>query len=288
MAKQPGLGLGPSLDNKVAIITGGAQGIGAACVRRFVDAGARVMIADILDEPGQALVEELGPSSCYRHTDVSSAQEVEGLVAETVDHFGRLDIFFSNAGVMGEPQGNFLEEDFSTFERTIAVDLLGPMLGARYAGAHMAAHGGGCILTTASTSALYGGYGIVPYRAAKAGVIGMTRSLAIELGPHGIRVNSISPGPTRTPLTAAMSDIPTDQLEMLQDISMEAMRGRMPLGRIGLPEDIAKAAVFLASDHAAQITGVDLPVDGGETAGNVENTLAIIQAQIAAALQGDS
>lgn len=275
------------LDGKVAIITGGAQGIGAACVRRFISQGASVVIADILDSAGEGLATNLGKATHYRHTDVSNAGEVEALVADTVQHFGGLDIFFSNAGVMGEPQGNFLEEDFSTFERTIAVDLLGPMLGARYAGAYMAKHAGGCILTTASTSALYGGHGIVPYRAAKAGVIGMTRSLAIELGPYGIRVNCISPGPTRTPITAALDDVPEEHLELLQDISMEAMRGRMPLGRIGLPEDIANAALFLASDQAAQITGIDLPVDGGETAGNVENTLAKMQAGFAAALQGD-
>jgi len=274
------------LEGKIAIITGGARGMGAASVRRFVEQGARVVIADILDEAGKNLSDEMGKAAHFRHTDVSSASEVEALVAETVEHFGGLDILFSNAGVMGEAQGNFLEEDFSTFERTIAVDLLGPMLGARYAGAYMAQHGGGCILSTASSSGLYGGYGIVPYRAAKAAVIGMTKSLAIELGPHGIRVNCISPGPTRTPITA-MGDAAPEHLEILQDVSMETMRGRMPLGRIGLPEDIANAALFLASDQAAQITGINLAVDGGETAGNVENTLARIQANFAAALSGE-
>ncbi|MEM8497139.1 MAG: glucose 1-dehydrogenase [Pseudomonadota bacterium] len=273
------------LDGKVAIITGGAQGIGAACVQKFVEQGARVVIADILDQAAKELTQNLGSAAYYRRTDVSKAGEMEALVDETVAHFGQLDILFSNAGVMGEPQGNFLDEDFSTFERTIAVDLLGPMLGARFAGAYMANNGGGCILTTASTSALYGGYGIVPYRAAKAGVIGMTRSLAIELGPHGIRVNTISPGPTKTAMSAAMDNVPEEQLAALMDVSMECMRGRMPLGRIGLPEDIANAAVFLASDLAAQITGIDLRIDGGETAGNVENTLAKMQAGFATALQ---
>lgn len=274
------------LDGKIAVITGGSQGIGEACVRRFVEHGAQVVIADIQDDPGQALAEELGNAATYRHTDVSSAEDIQGLVDETVANLGGLNILFNNAGVMGDPQGAFLEEDFATFQRTLSVDLLGPMLGARFAGAHMAKHGGGCILTTASTSALYGGYGIIPYRAAKAGVIGMTKSLAIELGPFGIRVNCISPGPTRTPITAAAGDLPAEQLEVLQDISMEAMRGRMPLGRIGLPEDVANAALFLASDSAAQITGINLPVDGGETAGNVENTLAKMQAGFAEALGG--
>ena len=105
----------------------------------------------------------------------------------------------------------------------------------------------------------------------------MTRSLAIELGKYGIRVNCISPGPTRTPMTASIGGVPEDKVEELADVSMACMRGRMPLGRLGMPEDVANAAVFLASDLAAQITGVDLAVDGGETLGNMENTADIIQ-----------
>jgi len=272
------------LEGKVAIITGGSRGIGESSVRRFVEEGARVVIADILDEQGQALAAELGQSADYRSTDVSSAEQVAALVDHAVSRFGGLDILFSNAGTAGHPQDRFLDEDFSTFEKTIAVDLLGPMLGARFAGRYMADRGGGCILSTASTSALYGGFGIIPYRAAKAGVVSMTRSLAIELGAFGIRVNCISPGPTRTPITVAMAAAPEEHLELLQDVSMNAMLSRLPLQRIGLPEDIANAAVFLCSDQAAQITGVDLPVDGGETAGNVENTLEKMHAGFMAAL----
>ena len=269
------------LEGKVAIITGGARGMGASSVRLFVQEGAKVVIADVLEDIGRDLAGELGENAIFQRCDVSKADEVENLVNVAVDRFGGLDILFNNAGVMGDPQSDFLEEDFGHFPQTMSVDLLGPLLGAKYAGRYMAKNGGGCILTTASTSGLYGGFSIIPYRAAKAGVIGMTKSLAIELGQYGIRVNSISPGPTRTEMTVAMDGVPQEKLDRLQDVAMETMMGRMPLKRMGTPEDIAQAALFLASDRAAQITGVDLPVDGGETAGNVENTLVKMHAAFA-------
>ena len=274
------------LQGKVAVITGAARGIGEATAKRFVDEGARVVLADVLDDDlGEAVAESLGSAALYRHADVAQPGQVQALIDTAVEEFGGLHIMFNNAGTMGALQAGFLEEDFQTFRKTIEVNLLGPMLGASFAARHMAKNGGGCILSTASSSALYGGYGIIPYRATKAGVVSMTRSLAIELGKYGIRVNCISPGPTRTPMTA-MDGAPEDRVEELVDISMEAMRGRMPLGRLGMPEDVANAAVFLASDQAAQITGVDLAVDGGETLGNMENTGEIIQERILEVLGG--
>ena len=244
-----------------------------------------MVLADVLDDAGESVAEGLGSAALYRHADVTQSGQVQALVDTAVEEFGGLHIMFNNAGTMGALQADFLEEDFQTFRKTIEINLLGPMLGASFAARHMAGHGGGCILSTASSSALYGGYGIIPYRATKAGVVSMTRSLAIELGKYGIRVNCISPGPTRTPMTA-MDGAPEDRVEELADISMEAMRGRMPLGRLGMPEDVANAAVFLASDLAAQITGVDLAVDGGETLGNMENTADIIQRRITEVLSG--
>ena len=236
-----------------------------------------MVLADVLDETGEAVAQSLGSAALYRHADVTQPGQVQALIDTAVGEFGGLHIMFNNAGTMGALQPDFLEEDFQTFRKTIEINLLGPMLGASYAARHMARNGGGCILTTASSSALYGGYGIIPYRATKAGVVSMTRSLAIELGKYGIRVNCISPGPTRTPMILAMDGAPAGMAEELVDVSMESMRGRMPLGRLGTPEDIANAAVFLASDQAAQITGVDLAVDGGETLGNMENTAQLIQ-----------
>ena len=273
------------LEGKVAVVTGAARGIGEATARRFVEEGARVVLADVLDDGGETVAEGLGSAALYRHADVTQSGQVQALIDTAVEEFGGLHIMFNNAGTMGALQAGFLEEDFRTFRKTIEINLLGPMLGASFAARHMAKNGGGCILSTASSSALYGGYGIIPYRATKAGVVSMTRSLAIELGKYGIRVNCISPGPTRTPMTA-MDGAPEDRVEELVDISMEAMRGRMPLGRLGMPEDVANAAVFLASDQAAQITGVDLAVDGGETLGNMENTGEIIQQRILEVLGG--
>lgn len=273
------------LEGKVAVVTGAARGIGEATARRFVEEGARVVLADVLDDTGEAVAESLGSAALYRHADVTQSGQVQALIDTAVEEFGGLHIMFNNAGTMGALQAGFLEEDFQTFRKTIEVNLLGPMLGASFAARYMAKNGGGCILSTASSSALYGGYGIIPYRATKAGVVSMTRSLAIELGKYGIRVNCISPGPTRTPMTA-MDGAPEDRVEELVDISMEAMRGRMPLGRLGMPVDVANAAVFLASDQAAQITGVDLAVDGGETLGNMENTGEIIQDRILEVLGG--
>lgn len=260
------------LAGKVAVITGAARGMGEASARRFVEEGARVVMADVLDQQGQAVAESLGDAAVYCHADVTRPEQVQSLIDTAVNRFGGLHIMFSNAGIMGDARKNFLEEDFQSFQKTMEINLLGPLLGASCAGRHMASHGGGCILTTASSSALYGGYGVIPYRTTKAGIVGMTRSLAIELGKYGIRVNCISPGPTRTPMTVVLEGMPEDRIEELTDASMELMRGRMPLGRLGMPEDIANAAVFLASDLAAQITGVNLAVDGGETAGNMENT----------------
>ena len=273
------------LEGKVAVITGAARGIGEATAKRFVEEGARVILADVLDDAGETVAEGLGNAALYRRADVTQSGQVQALIDTAVEEFGGLHIMFNNAGTMGTLQADFLEEDFQDFRKTIEVNLLGPMLGASFAARHMAKNGGGCILSTASSSALYGGYGIIPYRATKAGVVSMTRSLAIELGKYGIRVNCISPGPTRTPMTA-MDGAPEDRVEELVDISMEAMRGRMPLGRLGMPEDVANAAVFLASDQAAQITGVDLAVDGGETLGNMENTGEIIQDRILEVLGG--
>ena len=273
------------LEGKVAVITGAARGIGEATARRFVEEGARVVLADVLDELGETLAEGLGSAALYRHADVTQSEQVQALSDTAAEEFGGLHIMFNNAGTMGALQASFLEEDFHSFRKTIEINLLGPMLGANHAARHMAHQGGGCILTTASSSALYGGYGIIPYRATKAGVVSMTKSLAIELGKFGIRVNCISPGPTRTPMTATMEGAPADRVEELVDISMDCMRGRMPLGRLGMPEDVANAAVFLASDLAAQITGVDLAVDGGETLGNLENTGGLIQQRIMEALR---
>lgn len=274
------------LDGKIAIITGAAGGIGAAAARLFVAEGARVVISDLADERGEAVAQDLGDKAIYVHADASSADDVKALVDKAVDHFGGLDIFFANAGVPGEAVSQFLDDDLSSFEKTFAVDVKGPLLAARFAGAYMRDHGGGVILSTASNSAFMAGWGLVPYRAAKAAVVSATRSLAVQLAPFNIRVNCVSPGPTRTEMTLMMDDIPADLAEKLQDISYAEMIDGQPLKRVGTGIDIANAALFLASNRAAQITGHDLIVDGGMSLGDPVDRLANIQTKIAEALGG--
>ena len=240
------------LAGKVAIITGGATGLGRASVERFVECRAKVVIADIDEVRGAELAERLGENAAFCATDVSVADDVQAAVDFAVRHFGGLHVMFNNAGV-AEPIGGFLAADFSEFERVTRVNLLGVMLGSQRAARHMVEHGGGAIINNSSIGAIAPGSGVLTYRASKAGVTHFSRSIAIELAPYGIRVNCIAPGHIATEMT------PYDMGAVI--------RLTQPLQRQGTPLDVANAAMFLASDQSAQITGVVLPVDGGTTAG---------------------
>ena len=274
------------LKDKVAIVTGGASGIGKATVELFVAEGARVVIADLQEEKGEILARTLGSAAAFKRTDVAKADSVEAVVQFAVETYGDLDIMYNNAGVSGaEGSAWFLENDLATFDAVMAVDLLGPMLGARAAGRYMVERGRGVILSTASTGGSHAGHGVPDYRAAKAGVIAFTRSLAIELGPHGVRVNSISPGPTKTEMIALGADMSDDTREKILDASMNAMIDMQVLKRVTEPRDIAEAALFLASDGARQITGIDLVVDGGTTLGDTVNRQAAMEAAVGAILE---
>lgn len=274
------------LQGKVAVVTGGASGIGKATVELFVKEGAKVVIADMQEEKGAALAERLGPAARFKNTDVSKAESVAELVDFTVATFAGLDVFYSNAGVSGGEGDVFLENDFSCFDKVMAIDLLGPMLGAKYAARYMKDHGGGSIINTASIAASYSGYGVPEYRAAKAGVLALTKSLAIELGEYGIRVNAVSPGPTKTEMVAMEGSVPQEKLEQIVEASLGAMLGMQVLQRVGLPEDIAQAALFLASDRSAQVTGLDLIVDGGASLGDKVDRQALMKAEMAKVLAG--
>ena len=278
-----------SLKGKVALVTGGASGIGRATVELFAAEGARVVIADLLEEQGEELARSLGDAVACKQTDVSRADSIEGAVAFAIDKFGDLDIMFNNAGVSGAGgSSNFLNNDLATFDRVMAVDLLGPMLGARAAGRHMVEQGKGVILNTASIAGSYPGFGVPDYRAAKAGVIAFTRSLAIELGPFGVRVNSISPGPIRTGIVAMNAEMGEEIADRILDASMDAMMDMQVLKRVGEARDIAEAALFLASDRSSQITGIDLVVDGGASLGDTVNRQANMEETFARILQGQA
>jgi NAD(P)-dependent dehydrogenase (short-subunit alcohol dehydrogenase family) len=240
------------LRGKVAVVTGGAGGIGRATVERFVEEGARVVVADIDAEAGQALAEELGDATSFRQTDVADADHVQALVDFTVERFGGLHVMFNNAGV-ASAMVRFLHDDLADFDRVMHVNVLGVMLGSQRAARHMKEHGGGSIVNCASIAGISAGSGLATYRAAKAAVIHVTRSIAVDVAQYGIRVNAIAPGNIQTDMTTYDMDRVTRFIQ--------------PLPRRGQTQDVANAVLYLASDRSAQITGVVLPVDGGTTAG---------------------
>lgn len=244
--------MGAELAGKVAVVTGGAGGIGRATIERFVAEGARVVIADVDDQRGEELASTLGRAAVFRRVDVSEADDVQAAVDLAVEHFGGLDVMFNNAGI-GSKFDRLIDNDLSDFDTVIGVDLKGVMLGTQRAARHMSERGGGAIVNTASIAAITGGAGPIVYRTAKAAVVQFTKSAAIDLAPHNIRVNCIAPGHIPTGITNY------DLGSVIQTMQ--------PLQRHGQPADVAEAVLFLVSERAAQITGMVMPVDGGTSAG---------------------
>lgn len=266
--------MGQELKGKVAIITGAASGIGRATAELFAAEGAQLMLADIDAERGAALARELGDATCFRRTDVANADDVQALVDKAVQRFGALHILFNNAGISGAQHPRFLDDDLSDFHRVIDVNLHSVLLGSRFAGRHMARHGGGVIINNASIAGIMPGQALVSYRASKAAVIHLSKCIAIDLAEYGIRVNCLAPGHIRTPLTAfTLPGMSEEQMIKIRDALAPVWDSNQPLKRHGSPQDVAQTVLFLSTDRAAQITGVVLPIDGGITAGDPVNHL---------------
>ena len=253
------------LAGKVAIVTGGAGGIGRGIVECFVGEGAEVVIADVDCERGEKLAAELGASAAFAQTDVADSDQVQAAVDFAVERFGGLHVMCNNAGIAGSRR-RFLEDDLRDFDALMRVNVLGVMVGCQRAARHMAAHGGGSIVNTTSIGGINAGGGLMTYRATKAAVVHLTRCIAIDLAEHDVRVNCVAP-----------AHIPTDINATYDQGAI--VRLMQPLQRIGSPTDVANAVVYLAGDRSAQVTGIVLPVDGGTTAGPPMVTLDEILAK---------
>lgn len=253
------------LEAQVVIVTGGASGIGEAAVRRFVGEGAHVVIGDLQEEKGEALARSLGDAVAFLATDVSSEEQVRKLIAFTLDRFGRLDCMYNNAG-FGTATLPIAETPIEDFDSQIAVLLKGTFLGIKQAAAVMKPQRSGTIINTSSIAAIAGGFSNHIYSAAKAGVISLTRTTALELAESGVRVNCICPGSIPTPIF--VHGIPLSEEQVQQ--SIQTVAGFMthnPMGRSGLPEEVASVAVWLASADSSYVTGQAIVVDGGLSSG---------------------
>jgi NAD(P)-dependent dehydrogenase (short-subunit alcohol dehydrogenase family) len=267
------------LEGKVAIITGGASGIGLATAELFVAEGARVVIADIDRTAGEALASRLGGGARFFSVDVSQRPEVEALVAFAVEQFGTLDVMFNNAGISCAPFPDFLDDTLEDFDKVVAVNLLGPMLGTQIAARAMASQGtGGSIINTASIAGILAGQAMISYRVTKAGLVHFSKSVAIELARHSVRVNCIAPGHIQTAMSAfEEGSAPGNVIALAKEIDAIYLSNQ-PLKRRGRPEDVAQTALYLASDRSQFVTGIVMPVEGGVTAGDPVNHLSDILA----------
>lgn len=268
------------LEGKVAVVTGGGNGIGRACCERFAEEGATVVVADLLDEPGQqtvSAVEGAGAKALYVHLDASSREDNDALMQQTIDTFGQIDVLVTAAGIshsdyrsgdrememellsraaegIADPSKGFLELTFDGWQRVIDVNLTGTFLAVQAAARHMVPTGRGSIITIASVAAKVPEAGPLSYAVSKAGVWMLTKHVARSLGPAGIRINAIGPGFIETNMTRIVGEIP-----MIRD----QLLSTLPLRRMGLPREIANTALFLATDESSYFTGEILHPDGG-------------------------
>ena len=254
------------LEGKVAVITGAASGIGAATAKTYVDHGARVVLGDIQDEAGEGMAAALGGASraIFRHCNVTSEAEVEALVEAAIAEFGQIDIMFNCAGIVGA-LGPMSTTPAEEWKLTIDIMINGVFYGMKHASRYMKEAGSGSIISMSSTAGVMGGLGPHAYAAAKHAVVGMTKNLAAEVGGYGVRVNCIAPAGMATPMVA---DVMTGDHQNLEE-TIATLAELSPLkGRAGLAQDVANAALWLASDESGYTSGLTLTVDAGATTGS--------------------
>jgi NAD(P)-dependent dehydrogenase (short-subunit alcohol dehydrogenase family) len=260
----------PTLDGKVAIITGRTSGIGARTAELFVQAGAHVVIAGRRSDKGEWLAAELGTAATFIRTDVTIEADVRAMVERAVERFGRVDCLFNNAGAL-PPSAPVASVDLADFDAAIAVHVRSVLAGMKYAAPIMIRQRSGSIINMASVVGIRAGIGSITYSTAKAAVLHMTRCAAIELGERGVRVNSVSPGRIVTGIFGKAMGLGDDSADLNADAVRAALTEILPqeqaLPRTGTPEDVAQAALFLASADSSFVNGHDLVIDGGAMAG---------------------
>ncbi len=250
------------LSEKVAIVTGGARGMGGTTCELFASEGARVVVADIQAEQGEKLAGKIGSQAVFAKLDVSDEANWRAVVRDTVARWGTIDVLVNNAGMIAV--STLVDMPLADFERVLRVNLIGTFLGIKTVAPHMIAQQRGSIINVSSVDGLRGVNGLCAYSSSKWGLRGLTRNAALELGPSGIRVNSIHPGGVNT-----MMGNPRN----LPPAEMNLAYTRVPLQRVGEPEEVARASLFLASDEASYVCGAELSVDGGWSAGFYHESL---------------
>src|SRR5579863_121284 len=255
------------LEGKVALITGGASGIGLGTVELFLSEGASVVCADLQDEKGAILEQRFPGRLAYAHCDVTIEADIVAACAKAKSEFGGLDVLYNNAGAVGQ-LGQIGDITAEGWDATFAMLVRGPALGIRHAAPLMLERGKGSIINTASIAGLQAGWGPLAYSCAKAAVVHMSRCAAAELSPQGIRVNAICPGLIATSIFGAAMGLPRAAADQMAARVAENAAIAQPVKKPGLPEDIARAALYLASDDSAFVTGIHIVVDGGITVGS--------------------
>jgi NAD(P)-dependent dehydrogenase (short-subunit alcohol dehydrogenase family) len=278
------------LKGKVAVITGATSGIGARTAELFVAEGASVVIAGRRREQGEALAAALGAAASFFRADVTCEADVRAIIDHALERFGRIDCLFNNAGAPSRT-GGVADVDIAEFDAAIAIHVRGTLLGMKYAAPVMLRQRSGSIINMASINGLQAGFTTLGYSTAKAAVIHLSRCAAVELGEHGIRVNSISPGPVLTGIFGKFAGQDNNKADRdaakLTAVFAELLPGVQPIPRMGVPDDIAHAALYLASDESSFVNGLNLVVDGGITAGRPASVMRRERKLFAEALSRD-